>query len=127
MSNTKTYRQVAEALLAGTKLQYHESSGRWIPITYLGIDIRHLDNKYPREVRAIPRICNGVELDPCLTEAPELGANYYYPDPMHVDYYNLKTWAGDADDVYWFELGFVYGSSESAAKHGQAMGITTEG
>lgn len=74
-----------------------------------------------------PRYCNGVELDECLIEAPELGTNYYYPDPMHVDYYNLKPWVGDADDIYWFELGFAYGSSESAAKHGHAMGITTEG
>ena len=73
------------------------------------------------------RYCNGIKLDPCLTKAPEIGANYYYPDPMHVDYYNLKPWAGDADDIYWLEMGFAYGSSESAAKHGHAMGITTEG
>lgn len=123
MSNTKTYRQVAEALLTGTKLQYHESSGRWIPITYLGIDIRHLDNKYPRAVRAIPRICNGVELDPCLTpEQIKKGKYYHYPDPMHVDFYNTKLWVDDGDDHYWFELGFAYDTRESAAKHGQAMG-----
>lgn len=73
------------------------------------------------------RYCNGIKLDPCLTEAPELGTNYYYPDPMHVDYYNSKPWAGDADDIYWLELGFAYGSSESAAKHGHAMGITKNG
>ena len=120
---TKTYREVAEAILAGTELQYHESSGRWIPIIYLGFDARHLDDQYPRKVRVKPRTCNGVDLDPCLTEFPEKNKHCYYPDPMHVDYYNFKPWAGDADDIYWFELGFVYATIESAAKHGQAMGL----
>lgn len=73
------------------------------------------------------RYCNGIKLDPCLTEAPELGAKYYYPDPMHIYFFEIKPWAADADDIYWLELGFAYATHESAAKHGRAMLITTEG
>lgn len=122
MNSTKTYREVAEALLKGKELQSLDS-GRWIPITYLGIDVRYLDNQYPRKVRDKPRNCNGVELDPCLTKHHTKGIYYYYPDPMHVDYYGSKLWNDDADDIYWFELGFAYATKESAAKHGQAMGL----
>lgn len=118
----RTYRQVVEAILSGKNLQHLETNGNWIPITYLELDVRLLDSQYPRKVRVTPRICNGEELDPCLTEYPEKGSYYYYPDPMHVDFYGMKLWVDDADDHYWFELGFAYSSSESAAKHGQAMG-----
>lgn len=121
----KTYRQLAEALLEGTKLQFFDPSGDWIPINYLGLHMHQLDREYPYEVRVKPRVCNGVELDPCLTEHPD-DDYYYYPDPMHVDYYYMKLWTGDEDDIRWFELGFAYDSSESAAKHGKAMGITND-
>lgn len=128
-----TYRDLIQAQLDGKTVQYYDylEGGVWVDFQATmhkfihSLDEIAIDTHY-RIKPNLKRICNGVELDPCLTEAPELGANYYYPDPMHVDYYNLKPWAGDADDVYWFELGFAYGSSESAAKHGQAMGITTE-
>ena len=106
-------------LLLGTDedIEYKNSDGEWKPFVI----------KSDYRIKPKPRYCNGVELDECLTEAPEIGAYYYSPVPMHIDYYNLKPWTGDADDIYWLEMGFAYGSSESAAKHGHAMGITTEG
>lgn len=120
----RTYRQVAEALLEGTKLQFLDHSGGWIPINYAGLHVHQLDREYPYEVRETPRICNGVELDPCLTEHPKLGTYYYFPDPTRVGYYYNRTlWGGDSPDRYWFDRGFVYATAEAASKHGRAMGL----
>lgn len=125
-----TFRELTQAQLDGKTLQMDVLNVGWVNCTHTLDQVRVEDIDKPvRGYRVKPksRFCNGIELDECLTEAPEDGANYYYPDPMHVDYYNLKPWANDADDIYWLELGFAYDSSESAAKHGQAMGITMEG
>lgn len=92
----------------------------------MGLHALQLDREYPHEVRIKPRLCNDVELDPCLSEYPAKDTYYFYPDPMHVDFYGTKFWHDDADDIYWFELGFAYATRESAAKHGKAMGITDD-
>ena len=130
-----TLRDLIQAQLNGTTVQYWTESGGGSWVDFIGtmrVAIVSLDcvadSRKWRIKPPKPRICNGVELDPCLTEHPKQGTYYYFPDPTRVGCYSNRTlWAGDSMDRLWFDQGFVYATAEAASKHGRAMGLYSEG
>ncbi|WP_432785062.1 hypothetical protein AAEX37_01996 [Oligella sp. MSHR50489EDL] len=66
------------------------------------------------------RYCNGVELDPCLTDKPEEYI-FYMPDPFDKEFYKVGYWTGSEKQYRALSRGLVYDSKTSAAKHGEAM------
>ena len=126
--NTAQWHQhlkpILEAVAAGYRIESAESfdSTDWFDCSGKNFKI---DRVY--RVKQSKRFCNGIALDPCLMALDS--AKVFVADPTH--YAGCATVLMQTNDEITYvaelcKLGMVYGTSESAAKHGLAMRIVTK-
>ena len=115
-------KPILEAMIAGYHIESAESfdSTDWFDCTGKNFKV---DRVYRPKVTT--RLCNGVELPPCLTQFNTLifyvavPTNEHYCCEGHLD-------CMDASDALpLLERGLVYSTPEAAAIHGKAMCVTT--
>ena len=126
--NTAQWHQhlkpILEAVASGYRIESAESfdSTDWFDCSGKNFKI---DRVY--RVKQSKRFCNGVALDPCLMALDS--AKVFVADPTH--YTGCATVLMQTNDEIAYvaelcKLGMVYGTSESATKHGLAMRIVTK-
>ena len=56
-----------------------------------------------------------------MTEAPQMGTDYYTPSSRHPGLFDEVEWAGDACDLRWLEGRLCYATKEDAATVAKAQ------